>query len=40
MTLKEYYEELKRLWAQVDKNSLAEIKRYNELKRELRRTVK
>ena len=39
MTEKEYYEILKERWERVDKNSLREIKQYNEFKRELRREV-
>ena len=39
MTLEEYYEKLKNLWAHVDKDNLEEIKRYNEIRREMRRTV-
>lgn len=36
MTQKEYYEILKKEWENVDKNNLSEIKKYNELKRQLR----
>ena len=36
MTQKEYYEILKKEWEKVDKNNLNEIKKYNEMKRQLR----
>jgi hypothetical protein len=36
MTQKEYYEILKVEWEKVDKNDLSAIKRYNEMKRQLR----
>lgn len=39
MTLEEYYKYLKDLWAYVNKDNLEEIKRYNEIRREMRRTV-
>lgn len=39
MTLEEYYKYLKDLWAHVNKDNLEEIKRYNEIRREMRRTV-
>lgn len=39
MTLKEYYEFLALLWANVDQNNLEEIREYNRLRRDLRKTV-
>ena len=39
MTLKEYYDILKKEWEKVNKNNLEEIKRYNEFKRQLRTLV-
>lgn len=39
MTMREYYEELKQAWEKVNKNSLQEVKAYNEWKRELRKLV-
>lgn len=36
MTQKEYYEILKVAWEKVDTNNLEAIKRYNEMKRQLR----
>lgn len=39
MTREEYYEILKREWEKVNKEDLNEIKRYNEMKRELRQLI-
>lgn len=39
MTLEQYYEILKELWEQTDKNSLTAICNYNAFKRELRRYI-
>ena len=36
MTLREYYEILKREWEKVNKADREAIRRYNEMKRELR----
>lgn len=36
MTQEEYYKILKAAWEKVDKNNLKAIKRYNEMKRQLR----
>ena len=36
MTIDEYYQILEKEWAKVNKNSLASIKAYNEMKRRLR----
>ena len=36
MTQEEYYKILKTAWENVDKNDLEAIKRYNEMKRQLR----
>lgn len=36
MTHEEYYKILKVAWENVDKNDLEAIKRYNEMKRQLR----
>lgn len=40
MTTEEYYEILKREWEKVNKENLNEIKRYNEMKRQLRQLIK
>ena len=40
MTTKEYYEILKKEWEKVNKNDREAIRRYNEMKRELRQFVK
>lgn len=40
MTLKEYFEELKKKWEEVDKNDLDAIRAYNEWKRQLKNSVK
>ena len=39
MTTEKYYEILKREWEKVNKDDLKEIKRYNELKRQLRQLI-
>lgn len=39
MTQEQYYAILREKWAEVDQNSLAEIKAYNEFKRMLRRMM-
>ena len=39
MTTEEYYEILKREWEKVNKENLNDIKRYNEMKRQLRRLI-
>lgn len=39
MTLEEYYEILKAEWEKVNKDNLEEIKRYNEMKRQLRKIL-
>lgn len=39
MTQEEYYEILKKEWEKVDKNNLEEIKKYNEMKRQLRQLL-
>ena len=39
MTTEEYYEILKREWEKVNKENLNEIKRYNEMKRQLRQLI-
>ena len=40
MTQEQYYAILREKWAEVDQNSLAEIKAYNEFKRMLRLMMK
>lgn len=39
MSLEEYYKILKDAWEKVDKNSLEEIRKYNEMKRQLRKLL-
>ena len=39
MTTEEYYKILKREWEKVNKDNLSEIKRYNEMKRQLRQLI-
>lgn len=39
MTTEEYYEILKREWEKVNKENLNDIKRYNEMKRQLRQLI-
>lgn len=39
MTQKEYYEILKKEWEKVDKNNPNAIRRYNEMKRQLRQLL-
>lgn len=39
MTWDEYYEYLEVLWEAVDKNNLEDIKEYNRLRRDLRKTI-
>lgn len=39
MTWEEYYAVLAEEWKKVDKNNLEEIKRYNEFRRQLRKSI-
>lgn len=39
MTTEEYFEILKREWEKVNKENLNDIKRYNEMKRQLRQLI-
>ena len=39
MTIKEYYEILKKMWSKIDQNNLEQIKAYNEFKSQLRKEI-